>query len=159
MSRTDKPLFNPISKLNLRAAVNDGRGRELSWRRFSANAEGIADMSSLCGGDSATAAYAWAPIVSPVSQKARIIFDTQAEIAVWLDGKPLVLSGKRGDKTEPRAADVELQEGSSALVIRVVADGRSSAQAGLVTTVVADRPVGFNLSEEGSRTHAAEEPK
>ena len=33
-------------------------------------------------------------------------------------------------------------------MIRVAADGRSSAQASLVTTVVADRPVGFNLTEE-----------
>jgi putative membrane-bound dehydrogenase-like protein len=151
-----KPIFDPISKLNLRESVNDGRGRELSWRRFSANAEGIADVSPLCGGDSRSAAYAWTPIVSPVSQKARIIFDTPAEIAVWLDGKPLALSGKQGDKNEPRAAVVDLAVGSSALLIRVVADGRTSAQAGLVTTVVADRPVGFNLTDDGPGTHAAE---
>jgi putative heme-binding domain-containing protein len=152
-----KPNFDPISKLNLRASVSDGRGHELSWRRFSANAEGLADVSPLCGGgDSKSAAYAWAPIVSPVSQKARIIFDTPAEIAVWLDGKPLALSEKKMDKTESRTAVVDLQEGSSALLIRVVTDGRSSAQAALVTTVVADRPVGFNVTDDGPGTHAAE---
>ena len=97
-----KPVFDPISKLNLQAPVNDGRGRELSWRRVSANAEGLADLSPLVGGDPKNAAYAWAPIVSPVSQKARLVFDTPAEIAVWLDGKPVALSGKSGDKNEPR---------------------------------------------------------
>ncbi len=150
-----RSMFEPISKLNLRGSVNDGHGQELSWRRFSADAEGVADMSPLCGGDSKSAAYAWAPIVSPVSQRARIIFDTPAEIAVWLNGKPLLLSGQKGGKKGPRAAVVDLIEGSSTLLIRVVSDGRSSTQGALVTTVVADRPVGFSLTDESAGDHGA----
>ena len=64
-----RPIFEPISKLDLHGSVNDGRGRELSWRRVSADAEGLADLARCCGGDAKNAAYAWAPVVSPVSQK------------------------------------------------------------------------------------------
>ena len=85
-------MFDPISKLDLQGPVNDGRGRELSWRRVSANAEGQADLSPLVAGDTKHAAYAWVPVVSPVAQKARLVFDTPADIAVWLDGKSVELS-------------------------------------------------------------------
>src|SRR5262249_7073237 len=51
-----KPIFDQISKLDLRGSVNDGHGRELSWRRITANAEGLADLSPLLGGDPRNAA-------------------------------------------------------------------------------------------------------
>ena len=146
-----RPVFEPIAKLDLHGPVKDGRGRELSWRRVSANAEGQADLSPLVAGDAKNAAYVWVPVVSPVAQKARIVFDTPADIAVWLDGKPVALSGKSENKNEPRTAVVDLPEGSSALLIRVPASGKSSCPASLVTTLVADRPVGFNAAEAGPR--------
>jgi putative membrane-bound dehydrogenase-like protein len=142
-----KAVFDPISKLDLRGAFNDGRGRDLSWRRVSANAEGQADLSSLVAGDGKNAAYVWAPVVSPVAQKARLVFDTPADIAVWLDGRPVSLSGKSEGKNEPRATVVDLPEGTSTLVIRVAPVGKSKAPASLVTTFVGDRPVGFNAAE------------
>ena len=92
-------------------------------------------------GDCKNAAYAWVPIVSPVAQKARIVFDTPADITVWLDGKPLALSGKSENKNEPRSAVVDLPEGSSALLIRVPAGGKSSA--GVARDDVGGRPTGW----------------
>ena len=58
---------------------------------MTANGEGMADLTPLLAGDAKNAAYAWAPVVSPVSQKARLVIDTQAEVTAWLDGKPVLL--------------------------------------------------------------------
>ena len=83
------------------------------------------------------------------------MFDTPADIAVWLDGKPVSLSSKSEGKNEPRATVVDLPEGASALVIRLPAGGKSNSQASLVTTFVADRPVGFSAAEAGAFARAA----
>ena len=40
----EPPIFDPISMLDLRGPVHDQQGRELMWRRASANAEGQADF-------------------------------------------------------------------------------------------------------------------
>ncbi len=149
-----RSAFDPISKLDLHGAVTDGRGRELSWRRVSANAEGQADLSPLVAGDGKNAAYAWASVVSPVAQKARLVFDTPVEIGVWLDGKPVGFSSTSESKGEPRTTVVDLPEGASALLIRVPASGKSSASASLVTTLVADRPVGYSAAEAGRSVDA-----
>ena len=98
-----RPVFEPIAKLDLRGAVQRSEGAASSRGGVSsANAEGQADLAPLVAGDGKNAAYAWVPVVSPVAQKARIVFDTPADIAVWLDGKPLGLSGKSDGKDEPR---------------------------------------------------------
>ena len=149
-------MFEPIAKLDLHGPVSDGRGRELSWRRVSANAEGQADLSPLIGTDSKQAAYVWVPIVSPVVQKARLVVDTPADFAVWLGGKPVGFGAQSDDKNQPRAAVVDVPEGASELLIRVAAGGKSSGPASLVTTIVSDRPVGFNVAETGSTAPAAE---
>ena len=146
-----KAVVDPITKSDLHRAIKDGRGREVSWRRVSANAEGQADLSPLVGGDAKNAAYVWVPVVSPVAQKARLVFDTPADIAVWLDGKPVRLSGKSESKNAPSATVVDLPEGASTLMIRLAAGVKSSSPASLVTTLVTDRPVGFNAAETGSR--------
>jgi putative heme-binding domain-containing protein len=135
--------FGPISKLDLRGDVKDGRGHELSWRRVNANAEGQADLSPLIAGDTRNAAYVWIPVVSGVAQKARLVVDTPADIAVWLDGRALEFGGMSADTNERRVAVVDLPEGSSSLVIRVVAGTNAKGPASLVTTFVADRPVSF----------------
>jgi putative membrane-bound dehydrogenase-like protein len=152
----DRPLFDPIAKLDLRGPNTDGRGRELSWRRVSANAEGQADLSPLLAGGPKHAAYAWVPIDSPVDQKARLVIDTPADITVWLAGKPVGFSGNGHSTNEPRATVIDLPEGTSTLLIRLVAGSKSAAPASLVTTIVADRPVGFSTGATGSRAHAAE---
>ena len=37
-------------------------------------------------------------VVSPRRQKARLVFDTPADIAVWLNGKPVELSGRKREQ-------------------------------------------------------------
>jgi hypothetical protein len=150
-----RPVFEPIAKLDLHGAVNDGRGRELTWRRMSANAEGQIDVSPLISGDSKNAAYVWVPVVSPVAQKSKLVVDTPANIGVWLDGKPVGFSGKGDDKNEPRSAVVDLSEGTSTLLIRLTAGDTSKGPASIVTTLVADRPVGFSAADPGPSAHSA----
>ena len=45
-----------------------------------------------------------------------------------------------------------LPEGKTALLIRVVPSGKGVAQAALVTTLVADRPISFSDDEAGGST-------
>ncbi len=138
------PRIDPASPVDLEASLDDGRGHKLSWRRLNANAEGLVDLSSLMSADSkgGAAIVAYTPIVSSTAQKAKLVLDTPAEVAVWLNGKPVVLSGAR-NKGEPRTATVDLPQGPGALLIRVTPDGTSRGPASLVTTFVADQPIGF----------------
>jgi putative membrane-bound dehydrogenase-like protein len=145
-----RSIFEPIARLDPHAPASDGRGQSLSWRRVTANTEGMADLSPLVAGDAGSAAYAWAPVVSSVAQKARLVIDTQAEILVWLDGKPISFPKPAGGN-EPRTADVDLREGKSALLIRVMRSGKGATQSALVTTFVADRPISFSDQEAGGR--------
>ena len=145
-----RAIFNPIVRLDRHGPFKDERGRELSWRRMTANAEGQVDLAPLVAGDNKNAAYVWVPVVSPVAQKARLVFDTPVDITVWLDGKPTGPFANGQTRAEPRTMVVDLPEGSSTLLIRVPESGRSTAPATLVTTVVADRPVGFNATESGT---------
>jgi putative membrane-bound dehydrogenase-like protein len=140
------PRVGPATAVDLEASVDDGRGRKLSWRRMDANAEGLVDLSALAPGEPgrAAAAYAYTPILSPEAQKARLVLDTPAEVAVWLNGKQVALAGGGGlAGDEPRAATVDLPRGPGTLLIRLALDGRSRAHAHLVTTLVADQPIGF----------------
>jgi hypothetical protein len=152
------PLVDPTSRLDLRSPVADGRGHQLSWRRINSNVEGQIDLTPLVAGDPKHVAYVSIPVVSPVSQQARLVLDSPAEIAVWLNGKPVALSAKSQEKNEPRAAAVDLPQGSSRLLIRAAQQRRPSAQAQLVTTFVTDQPVGFDAVEAGLAAHA-EKPR
>ena len=115
---------------------------------MNANAEGLIDMTTLASADPKKGAslYAYTPIVSTTAQKARLVLDTPAEVAVWLNGKPVPLSGSR-DNAEPRSATVDLAQGAGALLIRVTPDSAARGPASLVTTFVADQPVGFTAGE------------
>lgn len=145
-------IVDPASRLDLGSPVDDGRGHRLSWRRLAATAEGQADLSSLSGGDPNQAVYAFVPLISPDRQQARLVIDTSAEITAWLDGKALSLSSKNQDKNEPLAAIVDLPAGSSRLLIRIAPGTKPEAWASVVTTLVADQPVGFDA---GTASRAA----
>jgi putative membrane-bound dehydrogenase-like protein len=132
------------SRVDIQAPVPDGRGRQLSWRKVSANAEGLVDLSSFAGGEPSDAVYAFVPMVSPVAQPARLVLDTSASVSVWLGGQAVPLAARNEAQQEPATATVDLPRGSSWLLIRQRGAGRSATAAPLVTTVVADRPVGFN---------------
>ncbi len=83
-----------IAAVDLDATVDDGQGRKLSWRRVNANAEGMVDLSALVAGDAKSDAWptSYAPLVSPVAQEARLVLDTPAEAAGWVNGKPVTFS-------------------------------------------------------------------
>ena len=138
--------INPASPVDLEASLDDGRVEAL-LRRMNANAEGRVDLSALVSADPKNGAsfYAYTPIVSATAQKAKLVLDTPAEVAVWLDGKPVSLSGAR-DKGEPRTAAVDLAQGAGSLLIRVTPDRTSRSPAAVVTTFVAGQPVGFASS-------------
>jgi hypothetical protein len=70
--------------------------------------------------------------------------DTPARATAWVNGKPVTFSATEKDKVGPRSARLDLGEGSGSLLIRVPLGGHSGAPATLVTTIVADRPVGFS---------------
>jgi len=131
--------------VDLDAAVDDGQGRKLSWRRVNANAEGLVDLTPLATGDSKNeaCAYLYTPLVSPVAQQAQLVLDTPADAAAWVNGKLAALSASGGDPAGPRFARLELPEGSGSLLIRVPLRGGSATPATMVTTIVADQPVGF----------------
>jgi putative heme-binding domain-containing protein len=137
--------LDPASMVDLDATVDDGHGRKLSWRRVNANAEGLVDLAALAGADSrdGACAYLFAPLVSPTAQKARLVLDTPTDAAAWVNGKPVALAASGGAKAGPRSAELELPQGSGSLLIRVPLGGRAGAPATLVTTIVADHPVGF----------------
>ena len=136
-----EPPINPAASVNLDAPLDDGVGHKLSWRRITANAEGRVDLSTLASADAKTGAaiYAYTPIVSSTVQKATLVLDTPDEVAVWLNGKPVALSGGHA-KDEPRTGTVDLSPGPGSLLIRLTPRGPAS----LVTTFVADQPIGFS---------------
>jgi putative membrane-bound dehydrogenase-like protein len=141
----DASRIDPASAVDLEASLDDGRGHKLSWRRLTANNEGQIDLAALAAGDPKQVAsvFAYIPVVSPVSQRARLVLDTLADLAVWLNGKPVALSA--GGRTEAKTStgSLELPQGPSTLLIRLTFDGQSRTRAPLVTTFVVDRPVGF----------------
>jgi putative membrane-bound dehydrogenase-like protein len=133
--------FDPTKKVNLAADLRGPAGQRVSWRRLDANAEGLADLAALTGGDPKRIAYAYAPVVSPVDQEAQLVIDTKADVKVWLNGQPVGLPGGSGG--QPRAVVVNLPKGRSDLLIRVA----GGPNAGLVTTLVSDQPLAFRLGE------------
>jgi putative membrane-bound dehydrogenase-like protein len=140
----DVPRIDPAAAVDLDATLDDGGGHKLSWRRINANAEGRVDLSTLAaaGAKPGAAIYVYSPIVSPTAQKAALVLDTPADVAVWLNGKPVALSTSHA-KGEPRTGTVDLAPGSGSLLIRMTPEGTSGGPASLVTTFVADQPVGF----------------
>src|SRR5262249_47304537 len=141
----DAAKIDPAATVDLDAAVDDGRGRKLSWRRVNAHAEGLVDLSGLAGGDAKgeATAYLFAPLVSPVAQRARLVLDTPAEAAAWVNGKTVSLAASGDEKGGPRVAELDLPDGTGSLLTRVPRGGSSATRATIVTRVVSDQPVGF----------------
>jgi putative heme-binding domain-containing protein len=133
--------LDPKRKIDLAGNLRGPDGRKLSWRRLDANAESLADLTTVAGTEPGRAVYAYAPIVSPIEQDARLVIDTRADIQVWLGGRPLDLPRPSDDGT--MAVGVTLPRGESDLLIRV-AGGPSAA---LVTTFVSRRPLAFRSDE------------
>ena len=137
----DSKAVDPAAKLDHASHVAGAGGKALSWRRLDANAESLADLTTLLGDDPAKAAYVHAPISSPIAQPARLVIDTKADVKAWLNGKPLTLPS--GSEDPARVVMVELPQGRSDLLIRIT----GGPDAMLVTTIASDKPVSFQASE------------
>ncbi len=133
--------LDPTAKVDHSAHLQGPEGKQLSWRRLDANAESLADMTTLLGDDPAKAAYLHAPITSPVAQKARLVIDSKAEVKAWLNGKSIALPTATDDPA--RSVMVDLPAGRSDLLIRVT----GGLNATIVTTFASDKPVGFQAAE------------
>jgi putative heme-binding domain-containing protein len=138
----DTPAFDTSAKVDLSANLRGPEGQKLAWRRLDANAESLADLGTLVGGDPAKCAYVYAPVVSPVVQQARLVLDSKADLKAWLNGKELDLPAPSADQT--RTLLVDLPRGRSDLLIRFP----GGPGATLVTTFVTDRPLAFRTDEE-----------
>jgi putative membrane-bound dehydrogenase-like protein len=139
-------LIDPTSLPELRSPVADGQGQHLSWRRLATNVEGQADLSLVTVGDSKHVAYVLIPVTSPVGQQARVVIDTPAKAQAWFNGKPLTFSGGSRDQGLSTVALIDLPLGSSTLLFRLIRDEPTPALARLVTTIVSDQPIGFELN-------------
>jgi putative membrane-bound dehydrogenase-like protein len=133
--------IDPSAKVNTSAHLAGPESQKLSWRRLDANAESLADVTTLLGGDPSKVAYLYAPVVSPVGQKARLVIDTKADFKAWLNGKALDLPASGDDAS--RSATVELPAGPSELLIRLP----GGPNATIVTTFVAEKPIAFRAGE------------
>jgi putative membrane-bound dehydrogenase-like protein len=145
------PRINPSAVIDLDATVDAGHGHRLSWRRQNANAEGLLDLAAPASGNAnrAAAVYVCTPVLSPAAQRARLVVDTPAEVTAWLSGKPVALSARDQNSGEPRTGLIDLPHGSSTLLLRLTSRGADAAQPLLVTTIVADQPVGFTAAVAG----------
>jgi putative heme-binding domain-containing protein len=112
-------------------------GKSLTWRRLSANAESLVDLSSLVGNDASQGVLLHTPIFSANQQNGRLVIDTKAPAQVWLNGQGVALSG--AGENAPRSAEVRLPQGPSELVILLQGAPTST----LVTTIVTPEPVEF----------------
>ncbi len=138
----DTPAFDPTGKVDLASNLRGPEGQKLSWRRLDANAESLADLTTLLGDNPSKNAYIYAPVVSAIAQQARLVLDTRADVKAWLNGKALEFPDS--DEGQSRTLVVDLLRGKNDLLIRM-AGGPSVT---LVTTVVTDRPVSFRADDE-----------
>jgi putative membrane-bound dehydrogenase-like protein len=102
-------------------------GEALAWRRAEADAEGRVNLAE------AGTYRLRVPLRSAAGQAARLVVDAPGRVAAWLDGRRL--------EPEPNGASfrLDLPDGAASLDLAVTVDGAG----GVVTTVVADRPVEF----------------
>ena len=129
----------PTPKLPLPTATG---GQPLAWRRLLSDAEGRADVAALAGSDDATAAYLHVPLLVPENMAAHLVVDGPGSVRVYLDGKELELDGTTAPT--PQSAALRLATGEHDLILRV-AGGTSTG--GIVTTIVAPRPVEFRSGD------------
>lgn len=114
--------------------VKTAEGNSLSWRRLSANAEGLVDLTGLAS-EKGQVAYLWTVATVPTAQKTRIVLDSRASARVWLNGTEVQLV-ESGDQSS-REATVDLAKGANRVLVRV----EQGSSLGL--TLIADAPVEF----------------
>ena len=128
----DHPAIDPAKPLD---------AKDLTSRRLTANAEGVADLAPVVGADAGKSAYLLTPVTSRSDQEVRLVLDTAQDVRAWIGGKPVAFSAPSAG--EPRSATVALAKGTTDLIIRV--PGGDAPR--LVATIVSDEPVEFSPSE------------
>ncbi|MDG3006926.1 PVC-type heme-binding CxxCH protein [Paludisphaera mucosa] len=134
------PAPDANGRIDLDAAVPDGAGGTLAWRRLDADAEGRVDFQPFVKAGERKTALAYTPIVSAAAQEATLVVDTAADVAVWHDGRPVALA--RADAAAPLTAVLNLPAGPGSLTIRVT--GGKADQAAIATTLVSPQPIAFD---------------
>jgi hypothetical protein len=139
--------FDPKARIDLGTSVRGPHGRDLSWRRLDADAEGLADLTSMVADGPDHVVYAYTTVTSPATQKARLVVETHSSLTVWFQGQSVISSSPTQLMSEPREVEVNLPKGVSTLLIRMTGGERPVGQSTLVTTFVTPQPVSFNGGE------------
>ena len=139
--------IDPAARIDLGATLRGPRQQVLAWHRLDANAEGLADLTAMVVGNAQNVVYAYAPVTSPIEQKASLVVEAHANLTVWSGGKPVMTASPPQLLSEPREVEVTLPKGTSTLLIRLTGGGRPGGQATLVTTIVSAQPVSFTGGE------------
>jgi len=142
-----EPAIDPDARIDLGATVRGPRQQLLAWHRLDANAEGLADLTAMVAGNAQNAVYAYAPVTSPIEQRASLVVEAHSNLTVWSGGKPVITTNPTHILSEPREVELTLPKGTSNLLIRLTGGGRPGGQATLVTTIVSDQPVSFTGGE------------
>lgn len=132
-----KPAIDVTGTVRTSEPVTTSDGKTASWRRLSASAEGLVDLTGLAT-ENGQSAYLWTVAVAPTTQKARLVLDSTAPARVWLNGHELPLA-QSGDQAS-REAQVDLSKGSNRILIRVENSPNSGS---FGVTIVADAPIEF----------------
>ena len=132
-----QPAIDVAGAVRLNEPVKTANGKTASWRRLTANAEGLVDLTGLAT-EKGQSAYLWTVAVAATDQKARLVLDSAAPARLWVNGKEVSLA-QSGDQ-DSREAPVSLSKGPNRILIRVE-NGSNAGSFGV--TIVADAPVEF----------------
>ena len=117
-------------KVDLAANLRGPEGQKLSWRRLDANAEGLADLTTLAADGPGEAHLRLRPghLADRAEGPARPRHP--ADVTAWLDGKPvdLVASRTTRELTSPARSTSSLPKGRPPLLIRVPAAAGGQAR-------------------------------
>lgn len=137
-------LAGPVPADAAIPATVDLKGSAPAWRKASADREGRLDLESALGAR-AGAGLLYASLTSAKPQAGRVVvlLPAGAKATGTLNGKPMALAAATVG-SDPKAgtawaADVQLDKGGNALVIKVTGDGKAALFA--VTTVVSTEGV------------------
>lgn len=117
-------------------------GQATSWGRLAADAEGQASLAGRNGPAAGQDSFLATPIAAPEDLAATLVVDTPGPARAFLDGKEIPLN--RPGPDAPHSAPLRLAAGEHELILRVAGQANP---VGVVTTIVAPKPVEFRAGE------------
>ncbi|MFO0947108.1 MAG: c-type cytochrome, partial [Planctomycetota bacterium] len=113
------------------------------WQPTRTSKDMYLDLSSILGTKEGNEVFVYVPTISPSTQKARIVLTTSNVVSLWLNGKPVPLTGPvQQGSIRFWQGTLDMNEGANALVIKLASGG---VEAGLVTTLVAQEQIRIQL--------------